>query len=73
MDNAQAVKAAIELCRAVFETVKEAGLEGAPEGPMYLAFQTRGFSLDTFQRVTDKLISLGLVRRENHILYAVKP
>jgi hypothetical protein len=58
------------VANAVLETVRETP-QGAPEGPMYLAFQHYGMSLDTFQQITAALIETGKVRRSGNVLYPV--
>lgn len=59
------------LADVVVETVREAGAEGAPEGPMYAAFMAHGLSLDAFTAIVEALIAAKKIRRSNHVLYAV--
>jgi hypothetical protein len=61
-----------QLMLAVHETVKEVAPEGAPEGPMYLAFMQAGYDLETFSRVVGLLVAKGFLRRESNVLYFVK-
>ena len=68
MTHAQILR---HLADALLEAVKEAGAEGAPEGPMYAAFMSYGVSLEMFTRIVDALIAVGKLRRSGHVLYAV--
>lgn len=52
-------RAVTHLVHAVAETIRETGT--APLGPMYLAFQSRGLSLDHFQQVIGVLRRAGLI------------
>jgi len=58
--------------KAVVEVVEEAGPDGAPMGPMYLAFQASGMSLEMFTQVVDGAVGAGLLTKRNHCLYRSK-
>jgi hypothetical protein len=57
---------------ALYETVREAGFEGAPSGPMYLACQEHNIDLDTYERIMAALVNKGLIRKSNHVYYFVQ-
>lgn len=70
---APAGKASLVLAgKAIYQTVREMGAQGAPEGPMYLACQEFGLTLEDWQTLTQVLFDAKLVRRESHCLFAVK-
>jgi hypothetical protein len=54
---------AIQIAKAVVETVQEAGATGAPSGILYAALMTRGFTIETFERLMALLVRTGLVIR----------
>ena len=60
--------AATQVLKALSDTIKECP-DGAPLGPMYMAFQARGMSLETFQHIIDIMVSLGLIEVRNHQAY----
>lgn len=62
-------QAAVLLIRAIMETIKESGEQGAPEGPMYAAVMGTGCSLNSFNMLIAKLEQAKLVRRSNHVCY----
>jgi hypothetical protein len=68
MDAKQAV---IQILKAVYETIVEAGPMGAPAGHLYAALMTTGCTLDQYQQIETLLISTGKVRKSGHVLYAV--
>jgi hypothetical protein len=69
MCNKHAALGALQLCNAVLESIREAGKQGAPEGPMYLAFQQFGMSLDLFNRILNLLVEAGRIERRNHCCF----
>ena len=71
MTKDQATQILRHLADVVLEATKEAGAEGAPEGPMYVAFMSYGVSLEMFTRIVDALIAVGKLRLSGHVLYAV--
>jgi len=70
-DNPQYLKL-LGIAHALYETVREAGFEGAPSGPMYLACQEYNIDLDTYERIMAALVTKGLVRKANHVYYFVQ-
>lgn len=61
----------VNVCGAVLSTIMEAGDQGAPEGPMYLACMQHGIDLDQFERILGALQKSGLIRRSAHVCYAI--
>ena len=57
----------MEIIKAVLETLKETG-NGAPETPLYLAFQAHGMSLDQFNLLLTRMEQSSLISRQNHTL-----
>jgi hypothetical protein len=68
MSNQQ--KAVIAVIAAVFDTIKEMGPDGAPEGPLYAVLMGQGCTLGQFQSIVGILVRAGKVRQEGHVLYA---
>lgn len=66
-----AILRGIKFMSALFEMIKEAGPEGAPEGPMYAAMMTAGYSLESFQAAMRLLEDKKLIRRSGHVAYFV--
>jgi len=58
-------KIAQQVVQALAETIKECP-DGAPLGPMYMAFQQRGMSLEVFEHLINTMVSLGLIEVKNH-------
>jgi hypothetical protein len=50
-----------KLCGAILETVQEAGPLGAPSGPMYLALNKLGLTLDSYTSLMAALTQIGLL------------
>ncbi len=70
MEFTQAHKADLTaVLAAIVSTVKEAGPEGAPNGPMYLAFMEAGGSIDQWNRIIEVLCERKILRQSNHVLY----
>jgi len=63
-------RVARQILEALSDTIKECP-DGAPLGPMYMAFQARGMSLETFQHIIDTMVSIGLIEVKNHCAYWV--
>lgn len=68
-----AILRGIRLVSALFETIKDAGRAGAPEGSMYAAVMAAGFSIDAFESAMALLAKCGLIRRSGHVAYYVPP
>lgn len=62
---------ALQIVQALYEVVQEAGEQGAPAGPMYMAAQTYGMSLEQFETIMGILVSAGKVRKSNHCYFVV--
>lgn len=65
----QQARAAMELMRAVAETIREMGPEGAPSGVVYSALMGFGVSLSTYTTIVSKLVEWGFVKQVNNVLY----
>lgn len=72
-EKREAILRGIKFLSVLFETIKEAGPEGAPEGSMYLAVMMAGFSLEAFEGALALLAKRGLIRRSGHVAYYVPP
>lgn len=59
------------LCNAFLESVKEAGPQGAPAGPLYAAAMTHGLSLEHFEAIMGALVKAGKLRKSGHLYFAV--
>ena len=70
MTKQEALEALRATAFAVLDTVKESP-EGAPAGPMFLAFQAHGLSLETFEAITGALVSAGKIKRLGDVFYPV--
>lgn len=60
------------LLNVIVETVKEAGEQGAPAGPMYAALMTTGMSLEQFETIMGVLVRTGHLRHSNHCYFYLK-
>ena len=63
-----AVRAHLEMARAVADAVKESGSMGLPLGPLYSGLMGT-MSLEQFNKFIDTLIATGLMEKKNHCLY----
>src|SRR5258708_3693484 len=68
MTRAQAKAVLAHVANAVLETVGETP-DGAPAGPMYLAFMQHGMSLETFEAITAALVDAKKIRREGDLFF----
>jgi len=55
----------------VLLTIKEAGKDGAPAGPMYAALMSI-MSLDQFEAIMAGLAQTGRVRKQGHVYFYVR-
>lgn len=65
-----AVKLGVQLCRAIVETVKEAG--PAPESIIFAAMQQRGVSFASCTTLVDVCINTGALKRVNNCLVYIE-
>lgn len=54
---------------ALAETIKSAGPDGAPSGPMYQACMERGIDIDEFKLMMAILVETGMVRESNNCYF----
>jgi len=54
---------------AVIESVKAAGKQGAPGGPIYAALMVYGVSFEQFQNLMDALIRIGKLRKSGNLYF----
>lgn len=59
------------IIKALLETVVETG-NMAPEGPIFMAFQTHGMTHEQYERLVGKMVELKLVERKDHCLSVTK-
>jgi hypothetical protein len=63
-------QAQMAIALALLETIKEAGENGAPSGPMYMAVQQSiGLSLDDYEAMMRAIVRTGFVRHEAYCYY----
>lgn len=63
--------ALMQYVNALLETIKESGAQGAPLGPMYMAFQTVGMGYETFMHIVGALEDANQVRVSNHVAFYI--
>lgn len=51
------------LGNAIVDTVRDVHPLPAPEGPMYMAFNAAGGSIDLFMKMVDALVAVGRLKR----------
>jgi hypothetical protein len=73
-ETRKAAVAAIKMVNALVETVVEMDNSplGVPRGPVFLAFQKHGLSLDQYLYLEDLAVSTGRVRRDGDVLRAAR-
>jgi len=57
-----------QLCDAILDTVSECP-DGAPAGPMYMAFAQAGMSLEMFEALLDALVTTGKLEKRGHVYH----
>jgi hypothetical protein len=74
MDNEarKAAETVLKMVNAVIETVVEAGPNGTPRGPLFLAFQSHGVSLSQYNYLEELALSSGKIRRHGDLLITVE-
>ena len=65
LTRVQALKLAA-ICKAVIETVREAGPMGAPGGHIYAALMAQGASLSQYESLMSALVRSGKLERRGH-------
>ena len=68
--NEQQRQAALAFISIILDTVREAGPQGCPAGPLYAALMSYGVSHTTFETMIGALVTAGLLRRSNHVLFS---
>lgn len=64
---------AIQLVKAVADTIREAGEQGCPSGPLYAALNSKGIGIDNYNRIIATLKGAGVVEEKNHLLRWIGP
>ena len=64
-------KAFLAICKAVLETIREAGRNGAPAGHIFAALQTQGCTAAQFHRLMQMLEEAWAVRQQHLTYFAV--
>lgn len=67
----EAIEALRFLTNAIVEAVEEVGPSGSPAGPMFMALQHIGISLDAFEAITGALVRAGKIAKRGHVFYPV--
>jgi len=70
MDEVGKQKQALRLVFAMLETVVEMDKQGAPSGPMYVAWMSQGGSLDGYETLMAGLVEAKFVTRSNNCYFA---
>ena len=67
MTYEQAVQVLREMSKALLEAIDESDPDsGMPLGPAYLAFNSRGMSLQVFNQIVAGLVGAGLIEVSNN-------
>lgn len=66
------IEAFTAIGEAVLETIKEAGKNGAPAGPLYAALMQAGFGLSNFEHLMKMLVEAGRIRKVGNVYYYVE-
>jgi hypothetical protein len=70
VNPADAVRLLCAVADALEQTVKEAGPDGAPAGPLYLACMEHGCTLGQFEGIMGALVDAGRLRKQGHLYFA---
>ena len=70
VNHADAVRLLCAIADALEQTVKEAGPDGAPTGPLYLACMEHGCTLGQFEAIMASLVDVGRVKKRGHLYFA---
>lgn len=70
MNDQQTAQNLRNLCEAIIETVKAAGPNGEPAGPLYAALSSVGCSLSDFREIISALCIAGKLRQSGNLLFA---
>lgn len=62
-------RAILLLTQAVLETVNETMPSGAPGGPMYAAFMTKGMTLDQFESLMGGMVEAGFLEKRGQCYF----
>lgn len=64
--NTEKAQAMIDFLRAFADTIKQA--KQIPSGHLYAAVMG-SISLETYQRLIDKMVEMKIIRVRNHVIY----
>lgn len=70
MTNAETIKAMLQVCDIIEETAREAGPLGAPSGMVYMALNSKGCSLDTYNTIIQAMTSAGRITVSGDCIHA---
>jgi hypothetical protein len=60
-----------ELLNGLAEEIN-ASPQGVPAGPLYMAFATKGLTLDQFEAIMGALVTTGKIRKSGHQYFPAK-
>ncbi|PYS90897.1 MAG: hypothetical protein DMF62_03595 [Acidobacteria bacterium] len=60
-----------ELCLGIAEEIN-ASPQGVPAGPLYMAFATKGFSLEQFEAIMGALVATKKISKSGHQYFPAK-
>ena len=59
------------IAKAVLDTIREMGPNGAPAGHLYAALMAQGCTMNQFEQIMSALVRTGKVTKEGHCYFAV--
>ena len=69
MTKAQ-MEALAQIGRAIVDTVRQSGAQGAPGGHLYAALMASGCTLSQFEQIMGALVEAGLLRKRGQCYFA---
>lgn len=66
-------QAAQQIVKAVYDTIKETGEDGAPGGVLYAALMNIGVDYDGYNLIMGTMVEQGLVMKQGELYYALLP
>ena len=66
----EAINAALELVKAIYEAIKVTGSTGVPSGILYAQLMG-SMNLQTYQSMISHMERAGMIEQRNHVLTAI--
>lgn len=67
--NAAKQMAALQIAKAVIDSIRETGERGLPGGTIYAALMTHGCTMEQFETLMRSIVDTGLISRDGNHLY----